>query len=194
MRRVRSLLLIATLPLLSGCEFPVRSLYPFYLDEDVIQDSRLVGTWTQEDPNEVWEFSETERKGYRCVIRDSEGKSAVFEAHLIEIHGKMFLDLFLQEPNPAMSFHEAIHLLPVHTFAYVTEIEPALRLSFPDQDWLLKLLKKSPGAIRHEALGSSDLILTGSTEALQRFWLDHLDNEEAFIEPVDLQRVKDSGD
>ncbi len=101
-------MLFATLPVLSGCEFPVRSLHPFYADENLI--------------------------------------------------------------------------------------EPALRLSFPDQDWLLKLLKENPGAIRHEALGSSDLILTASTDALQRFWLEYPGNEDAFIESIYLQRIKDSTD
>ena len=192
MRRLRAILLFATLPLLSGCEFPVRSLHPFYADENLIQDSRVVGRWKNEDTKDIWEFSKTDKKGYKCLIRDTDGKSTIFEAHLMEIQEKMFLDIFPQEPNSALSLYEGIHLLPVHTFAFVKQIEPALRLSFPDRDWLLKLLKENPVAIRHEALGSSDLILTASTDALQRFWLEHLDNEDAFIEPIDLQRITDS--
>ena len=143
-------------------------------------------------PNEVWEFSKTDKTGYKCVIRDGDGKSAILKAHLMEIRGDMFLDFFPEEPDSALSIYDAVHLLPVHTFAFVNQMEPSLQLSFPSQQWLLKLLQKNPGAIRHEALGSTDVVLTASTEELQRFWLENVDTEDAFMEPIDLRRIEES--
>ncbi|MCY3665798.1 MAG: hypothetical protein OXH81_09075 [Gemmatimonadetes bacterium] len=55
-----------------------------------------------------------------------------------------------------------------------------------------ELLEKNPDAIRHEELGKDDIILSASTEALQTFWLAHLDTEGAFAELSDLQRKQTS--
>ena len=190
MRYYRLILLIVSFSLLSGCESPVRSLHPFYLDENLIQNSRIEGGWAGEAPSEVWEFSRTDKNGYKCVIRDSDGKSATLAVHLMEIQGRMFLDFFPEEPDSALSLYDAIHLLPVHTFASLNQMESTLELRFPSQEWLMKLLRKNPDALRHEALEGSDFVLTASTGELQRFWLAHLNTEGAFMEPIELRRMK----
>ena len=173
--------------LLSGCI--VQSLHPLYTDENVIFDTRLIGQWSEEGSKEIWEFSKMDKQRYRCAVYVDEDEKGLLEAHLLTIKGKMFLDFFPTEPDdwPSGIFYK-LHLLPVHTFAFVKQIEPTLQISFPNMDWLQELLEKNPDAIRHEKRGKHDIILSASTEVLQTFWLAHIDTEGAFDKPIDLQR------
>ena len=172
--------------LLSGCI--VRSLHPLYTDENVIFDARLIGQWAEEDSKEIWEFSQQGEQRYKCVVYEEDGEQSILAVHLLNIKGKVFLDFFPTELDRQEGVFYQLHILPVHSFAYVKQIEPTLQISFPDSDWLQELLEKNPDAIRHEVLGKDDIILSASTEALQTFWLAHLDTEGAFAELSDLQR------
>lgn len=189
MRRLQSILLLAAVPLLFGCEFPVRSLYPLYNDENLINDSRIVGRWKDKDSTETWEFSTAGNKAYNCVVRDNDGRPARFEARVMDLRGRMFLNFFPAELNGNVSPFVALHLWPVHTFAFLETSESTLQLRFPDNNWLVSLLSENPGAIRHESLGERDIVLSASTETLQQFWMEHLDTEDALMEPIQLQRI-----
>ena len=187
MRRLKLLVFpFGVLLLLSGCI--VRSMHPLYTDENAIFDARLLGQWTEENSKEIWEFSKQDEQRYKCVVYEDEGEQSILEAHLLEIKGKMFLDFFPTESDWQEGVFYQLHILPVHSFAYVKQIEPTLQISFPSSDWLQELLEKNPDAIRHEKLGEDDIILSASTEALQTFWLAHLDTEGAFAELSNLQR------
>ena len=176
--------------LLSGCI--VRSLHPLYTDENVIFDARLIGQWVEEDSTEIWEFSQQGEQRYKCVVYEEEGEQSILVAHLLEIKGKMFLDFFPIESDRQEGIFYQLHILPIHSFAFVKQIEPTLQISFPSSDWLQELLEKNPDAIRHEELGKDDVILSASTETLQTFWLTHLDTEGAFAELSNLQRKQTS--
>ena len=176
--------------LLSGCI--VRSMHPLYTDENVIFDARLIGQWAEEDSKEIWEFSQQGEQRYKCVVYEENGEQSILVARLLEIKGKMFLDFFPTELDRQEGVFYQLHILPVHSFAYVKQIEPTLQISFPSSDWLQELLEKNPDAIRHEVLGKDDIVLSASTEALQTFWLAHLDTEGAFAELSNLQRKQTS--
>ena len=176
--------------LLSGCI--VRSLHPLYTEENVIFDARLIGQWAEEDSKEIWEFSQQDEQRYKCVVYEEDGEQSILVARLLEIKGKVFLDFFPTELDRQEGVFYQLHILPVHSFAYVKQIEPTLQISFPSSDWLQELLEKNPDAIRHEVLGKDDIVLSASTEALQTFWLAHLDTEGAFAELSDLQRKQTS--
>jgi hypothetical protein len=60
-------------------------------------------------------------------------------------------------------------------------------MSFPDPDWLKKLVADNPKAIQHEKI-DDEIILTASTKDLQTFWLKHLDTNGAFGEPSNMKR------
>lgn len=187
MRSLKLLIFLSgVLLLLSGCI--VQSLHPLYTDENVIFDTRLIGQWSEEGSEEIWEFSRLDEKRYGCVVYVDEDEKGMLEARLLTIKGKMFLDFFPTEPDWPSGIFYQLHLMPVHTFAFVEQIEPTLQIRFPNIDWLQELLEKNPDAIRHEKRGNHDVILSASTEVLQTFWLAHIDTEGAFDKPIDLQR------
>jgi hypothetical protein len=63
-----------------------------------------------------------------------------------------------------------------------------------DYDWLAKLLEKDPAAVRHHLVSTDDeaknaqIVLTADTPELQKFVLRHLNTQEAWNDPLELQR------
>ena len=75
----------------------------------------------------------------------------------------------------------------------VPQIQPTLQMGFLNADWLDKLLKKSPRALRHQRQGEDKgFVLTASTKELQKFLLKHVNDKDAFGEPSEFKREKEA--
>jgi hypothetical protein len=178
MRKIITMTLLGILILCSGCI--IRSLHQIYTEQDIVFESGLIGQWSEDDSKEVWTFSKKGANGYTLVCTNNKGHQGSFSAHLAKLNGKLFLDLFPEEPelNVGDLLYE-FHFLPVHTFLYVKQIEPTLQMSYFDSDWLKKFIANNPKAIRHEEI-DGEIILTASTKDLQAFFLKHLNTDGAF--------------
>jgi len=190
MKRYGLLLTWVLTLVVAGC---VPSLNPLYTEKDLVFDAALVGVWSEkEDASETWAFEKTGEKEYRLVYT-ADGKTGEFEAHLLKLGNTLFLDLYpdgksLDELN-RNDFYKS-HLIPGHTFAKVTRIEPTLQMGFLNPDWLKELSEQNPKAIRHEKV-SDRIVLTASTRELQEFVLKNLNTKGAFgDEPSNLKRIK----
>ena len=77
--------------ILGGCIPLTLSLHPLYTDDTVVYDEKLIGKWMGGD--EIWQFSKAGEKEYelRVLMSEKEGR---FEAHLLELEGNMYLDLY----------------------------------------------------------------------------------------------------
>jgi len=186
MKKTAKWLLPGFLLMLVGC---VRSLHPLYTDQDVIFDEAILGVWGEDDSNETWGLTRGGEKEYRLVHTDEDGRKGEFIAHLMNVGGQMFLDLYPVEPEPRQSGFYHDHLLPVHTFVAVLQTEPALRISYLDPEWLQKFLERQPSAIRHAKV-NDEILITASSKDLQKFLLACLKTEGAFSEPSELKRKK----
>ena len=172
---------------LSGC---VPSLNPLYTEKDLVFDPALVGIWADAEnaDSDTWTFEKDGAKAYKLVINEK-GDAREFEAHLFKLGTNLFLDF-----SPSDSLKEVRQefikacLLPAHLFAKVTQIEPALGFAFLDPEWLEKLLKENPQALRHEIIQQERLVLTASTQELQAFLLKQASDPKAFAKPGTLQR------
>ena len=184
MRKLSYILVFGFLMLSAGC---IRSLHPMYTEKDIVFESSLIGQWAEDESAEVWDFSKEGTDKYRLVYTDDTGKLGTFDAHLLKIEGFLFIDVFPTKPDLKENDFYQSHLLSVHTFVYVKQIEPTLQLSFPNPDWLKDLLKEDPGAIEHEMI-NSEIVLSAPTEKLQAFWLKHLDKEGAFDDFSNMKR------
>ncbi len=184
MRKMISWTLLGILILCSGC---IRSLHPIYTEEDLVLEPALIGQWSENDSKEVWTFSRKGTNSYTLVYTDDKGRQGRFRAHLAKLNGKLFLDLFPEEPELKENDLYKFHLLPVHTFLYVKQITPTLQMSFPDPDWLKKFIADNPKAIRHDKI-DGEIILTASTKDLQAFWLKYLKTEGVFGDASNMKR------
>jgi hypothetical protein len=185
MRKRVSIVVLGILVAFTGC---IPSLHPIYTGKDIVFEPSLIGQWAEDNSKEVLTFSRAGTNQYKFVYMDDKGKLGTFSAHLANIKGNLFLDFFPDDLYLKENEFYRFNLLPVHTFAYVKQIEPTLQMSFPNPEWIKKFLNKNPGAIRHEQI-ESEIILTASTEELQAFWVKHLDTEGAFEEPSVMKRV-----
>jgi len=181
------------LGLLLGC---VPSLNPLYTDKDVIFDSALVGTWSGDDEKESWAFEKGADKSYNLTQTDSEGNTARFEAHLLQLKDYRFLDLYLIElgKESKINNYAGCALIPGHMFFKVSRIEPTLQMAVMDPDWIKDFLDKNPKAIRHQRLTDPDehkdrgIVLTAETKDLQNFVLKHIKDEKFFGEPGEFKK------
>jgi hypothetical protein len=157
--------------LLSGCLTP--SLHPLYTDTDVLSDPGLVGSWAEDDDDddESWTFELLEENAYRLTITE-DGESAILEAHLLQLGEHLFLDLYPEEMEFASDWYE-LHLLPVHTFYWVSLQGDLLELAVMDSEWLQDRSDAGELGIRHERRDDT-VILTAPTADLQKFILAHV--------------------
>lgn len=179
----------AVLAALSGC-IPL-SLHPFYEKIDLVFEPELVGVWADKDkPTNHWAFTKSGDQGYRLEITEDEAVG-VFDAHAFKLGTHLFLDIFPDEKSfkdGNLSGMYALHLVPMHSLARITEHGASLRLAFLDLDWLRKLLKEKPTAIAHARLPDERIVLTATPREMQEFVLEHLD--KAFdVKPEGLKRI-----
>lgn len=172
----------------AGC---LPSVNPLYTEKDLSYDAALVGLWSEnEDADESWTFEKKDDTSYRLVIRNGE-KTSPFVAHLVKLGDHRFLDVCPDgsglDDLKCEDTYKAT-LIPGHLFFKVVEIEPVLRMGMLNPDWLEKLLKQEPQAIRHRESDDEGLVLTASTQELQAFVLKHVNTEGAWGD--DLSEMK----
>lgn len=175
--------------LLSAC---IPSVNPFYTAKQVVFEPRLIGEWeTRGDSGdtETWKFEPAEGKAYKLTVTEEEGRHGEFIAHLFKLKQELFLDLIPNECKYATNEASlvAASMIPGHLLVRVTQVEPELKLSLFDFEWLEKHLNANPKALAHRAAGET-IVLTASTRDLQRFVLKHLSEEALFESPTVMTR------
>lgn len=181
--------------LFSGCV--VKSLHPFCKDNEAIFKKELLGKWTGED-SATWEIEQGKKfsglfkpdevdKSYLITYTDKKGP-AVFKVLLFQLGNRFFLDFYpenVESSNDLM----ASHLVPMHTVARVDLSPGKMVIRWYNEEWLIGLFKQNKIRIAHEkipydnAKGKEDdyqVILTSSTEDLQKFMLKYSDEPNAF--------------
>ena len=185
--------------LLGGC-VPVMSLHPLYTEKDLVFEEKLLGTWVDkpDDPETIWEFKDPNEQEKVCklVFVDNKGDRGLFDAHLVRLEDKLFLDLYPgeppwgeEDPNKLVWPYNTLFLLPAHTFIRVNGFEPGLKLQITDDDEMEKLLKEDPNAVKRESV-EDGFVLTASTKELQAFVLKYADDSRLFTKEAVLIRQK----
>jgi len=199
--------------LLGGC-IPVMSLHPLFSEKDLIFDEELLGTWVEEPNNKtMWQFSDANKpETYKLIFTDNVGRKGLFDAHLVKLKDKLFLDVHLGEsptdmiekqnrtevpgkvkdPNRFDSWlYNTVLLIPAHTFIKIDSIDPNLTMRLTDDGKMNELFKQDPNAVEHTSIEDNDsLVLTASTQKLQAFVLKYADDKRVFGDAITLERKK----
>jgi len=183
--RTNGFVWVVSLGLMVCCAGCVPSLYPLYTGPDVVFDPALIGEWKSDDLKETWVFTQLEEKNYRLALTDQDGNPGLFTAHLVKVEGRLFLDLFPEEPSEIKNDFYKGHLLPVHTFSLVKQVSPTLQVASMKPDELRDYLEDHPTDLAHERRDNT-LILTAKPKDLQSFLLQH--EKEIFSEPGEMKR------
>jgi len=198
--------------LLAGC-VPVMSLHPLFTEENIVFEEKLLGTWVDDpnSPKSIWEFKRVTdstqkdwelpppkkpEKAYKLLLTNEEGAKGSFFAHLVRLGGRLFLDVLPSQfpsaqPDPNQDWvFNTVFLIPGHSFAVIDSIEPQLKIRWTNEDEMEKFLKEQPNAIKHE-LVEDRIVLTASTDELQKFVLKYADDKRIFPAEAVLIRKKD---
>ena len=175
------------LTLVTGCV--VTSVYPFYLEKDVVFEPALLGSWQKAgQPDEHWTFARDQANGYLVTLA-SKDTTNVVQGHAFKLHGEKFLDLSTAQwkediqPEP----------VPSHLLVRLGQIAPSLKMANLNYDWLRELVARNPKAIRHIVIKTGDkqedrrVVLTADTAELQRFVIKHLKTKGAWDDSLELQ-------
>jgi len=182
----RKLLFYLLAAILGGC---VPSLHPLYTDKDLAFEEKLSGSWS--DSEQIWKFEgDSEEKSYELIILDKDLKKGEFTAHLVKIDNMLFLDLFPEKPGLQAHDFYKFHLLRVHTFVRVEQIEPTLQMQMMNPDTIKQMLKNDPNLIKHEIVEEDRIILTASTEQLQKLMKKHANDEDFFGDTTEFKRLQ----
>lgn len=165
-----SILSYLLLVLLGGC---VPSLHPLYTDETLIFEEKLIGKWSEKGNDTIWEFRKAGENKYEVRVFDS-GSGGRFEGHLVNLEGELFLDLYPEELDMDDDFYK-LHFVRAHTFLRVSQLDPNLQLAMMNPD----IIEDEPNVLKHERTDDS-MVLTASTEELQKFMINHANDANAF--------------
>ena len=186
----KSLLLFGLL--LSGC---VPSWNPLYTEKDLVFDPSLLGVWApveaKEGSKETWAFTKGGDTLYQLQQTDEEGRTASFEARLVKLKEHRFLDLCLnkvESDDVRLNAWAGFSLVPAHLILKVEQIEPTLKIAAMNPTWMKEFLKKHPDAIAHRVVLDDNVVLAASTSELQKFVLQHVDDDEFFGGAMQMKR------
>lgn len=170
----------------AGC---VPSLNPLYTERDLTVDPALIGTWIDKENDETWTFSNCERFKYTLVHIDSDGRKGEYDARLVKIENKLFLDIVPVKPGFTQNDLYKGYFFATHTFIHIVSKESTVQISFMEPRWLKDFLAENPDAIRHEKI-NGEIVLTSSPKETQKFVLAHLNTRGAFSQPAELERKR----
>ncbi len=175
--------------LLAGC---VPSWNALYTTNDLTFDPVLVGSWKDDEGKEKWLFQKVSDKAYRLTHTDSESKTAKFDAHLLKIQNRLFLDLYLTDIENGLQCNSLAQamLVPAHLFLRVDAIGNSLKMAAINPNALKERLEADPKAIAHRKIGTDQIVLTAETKELQAFVLKHAEGESLFGGPFELTKIK----
>jgi hypothetical protein len=188
MKSIKLLLLFLVIAAMSGCV--VRSLQPLYTEKDLVFKPELVGKWTQPEakPEEYWQFDKATENSYKLIFKGEDG-TAEFDVHLVKLKNNLFLDFLpagLKEGNDFYRFH----FIESHSFARIWIEKDSFRMSVLNYDWFSKMIDKGKIKISHEKV-DDNIIVTASTEGLQKMLIKYADDKEAFPEGSPWNRRKE---
>ena len=174
-------LAVGIILLMQSC---IPSLHPLYTKNQLVFDESILGLWS-DGPDQKWEFVRGDGQNYNLTYTEKD-KSVKYKVHLILLGDSYFLDFYL---NENLDDNFITPLIPSHSFAKIVEEEGKLSIYFFDYEWLEKLFKQRKIRLKHEVIDDGTIVLTASTEELQKFVQKYAHEEAAFVEPSRLERV-----
>lgn len=167
---VAAAILILTLPS-AGC-FTL-SVEPLHSPDTLVQDPGLWGVWgNPDDPQgETWQFSDRGSGAMRLVVRQEDSlrirpdQDGLLEAHLLELNGNRYLDLFPEEPEAGNEIFLA-HVVPAHSLWKIEREGDVLTLYALDSGALEQAIEDGRIPIGHIERDDM-LVLTATTAELQ---------------------------
>ncbi len=200
--------------LFSGCY--LKSVHPLVTTEQAVLLDGLEGRWETESqrwtfindprnlPNldlstfDIEDFSVDEdeditEKLYLVLYEDFEDKSidsSIYIGAVGEFNGAHFLDLSVFDIGSSSNLKQA-HYFPVHTFSKLHVVNDTLNIEFFKDSWIEELIENNRIRIKHEK-ENGEILVTASTNELQKFVTKYAHDKRAFDDPKVLKRANET--
>ena len=181
MKRIKYFVAVGIAILIMGC--PARSLFPLFIENDLVFNPTLVGTWVDEKNKDTFTFQKSAEKSYNVVGRDQKGDTVIYKVQLGKLGRFWFLDSY---PGWKIGDH---HIIATHIISKMWLEGDTLRIASLESDWLKKMIDSGKLKVSH-ALVEGDVILTASTKELQQLVLRFAEDNDAFPKPGKFIRMK----
>ncbi len=190
-----SVVIIGSVLLLSSCG--IFSLHPLFKDENLIVKNELIGTWQSATESGLAVMIDSiGHSKYEFVMIDGED-TVDFEMGLLQLNNQYFIDLYPTEEcnfpsggNCDMLEMMVRNYIPVHTFMKLDYTNGTLILTEFDNERLIDLFSNNRIRLPHEMINEDEyVVITASTEDLQKFISRYANDEEAFNEPEKYHRL-----
>ncbi len=203
-------LTILFLSLFTGCF--LQSVHPLVKPENSQFVEGVIGTW--EDEDQRWIFARPENvpetlnqiEGFEdineeiddeekvemefgyLVVHEDKGDNtiSVFIGHFTELNEQLYFDLF-----PLDTWANGLlenHYFPVHTFSKIELQNGEMNISLFKSSWIREQIEDNRVRIKHEKT-EEGVLITASTNELQRFVERYGETDEAFEDPISLQKT-----
>lgn len=187
---------ILLITIMSSC---VSSLHPLYSADTLTTRSEMEGSWMESDGNGQWTFVKEEALGYNYYeltyiekeLNSNKTRRSKYNVHLIKLGNYYFLDfgLLLDEEDQEKLLSNVLSPVVItHKFAKIDIINGKLKIHLFDDDWITDLFEKQKIRMKHEKLENGGILLTASTEELQKFVKKYANEQQAFSDELILTR------
>jgi hypothetical protein len=214
--KTRNLVLLAII-LVTGQSCTIFSLNPLYNEEDLLEMPEVLGLW--EDNDDEGEFVSFERLDKnKFIFRYMEGdkqtvidfysgkisadsvnenikvlkeQTISFEAGILEVGDHYFIDLYpyYEEGENDEEYYLWRNFIPTHAFLKFEWENDELVLYMFSYDRLQELFEQNRIRIRHQQF-EDYIVITASTDELQKFIRKYADDEKAFEDPEKFVKIK----
>jgi hypothetical protein len=161
---------------------------PIYTDKDLIFEPALSGLWSEPDSKDTYKFTRSGEKSYELIYTDEDDNKGTFEVHLVNLDGTLFLDIYPGKKEITNNEFYNAHFLVLHSVVYVEQIEPTLKVSMIDDNWLKEYLEENPTSISYQIF-NDNVVLTAPTEEVQAFLTSHVHMEDVFETLTEMIRL-----
>jgi hypothetical protein len=169
----RLIILSLSILVLAGCNDYV-SLFPLYDDSTLATTPSLSGSWKSFE-GDSWRFV-PDGKRYKLTVIDDEDKPWKFDAGLVELSGRLFLDLSGED--------NGITGAPAHIVARIRLFpDPRegnrIEIAWLEKSWMEERLLEEK-QMTHLPETNRRTVLTAPTATLQDFFRRHARDEKSF--------------
>lgn len=191
-----SIMIVAIVLLFSGCG--IFSLHPLYHKDDLILKNEMIGTWQNEKDKEMFLMIDTiGNMQYEFHMID-DVDTVAFVMGLLKLNNQYFIDLFPSDDcsgitgDKCESWEMMVrNYIPIHTFMKIDYLDDGIYLSEFDNERLIELFDQKRIRLAHEMAGEDDdyVVITASTDDLQKFITRYANDKDAFSETENYRRL-----
>ena len=173
---------------LSSCD--IYSVHPLYTAKDLVNENTLTGLWKDVEKGDSYVEikSISQEPGYQIKYWEK-SDTIWYDTYFLKLGTNLFIDLYPTDKHPyEISDLMIKNYVPMHSFMKLNINRDTMSVHPFDGKKMIDLFKQNRIRLKHEMLEDCVLI-TASTDDLQKFIKKYSASKESFTEPLIFKKV-----